>query len=71
VSELRVTLPQQAADRLRLYEEMVRRAAEVRDTYGAGIRDGLDIRGAITGFDEVTGELIIDALIIEEPTPTD
>jgi hypothetical protein len=63
----RIKLPKPAEDRLRVYEELVRRAVETRDTYGAGLRDGLGIEGAITGFDEVTGELLVADPV--EPAP--
>jgi hypothetical protein len=56
----RVQLPDKAAERLRLHEDLVRQAVAVRDAYGSGLRDGLGIEGAITGFDEVTGELIVE-----------
>lgn len=63
--ERRQALAQIPADRLRAYEDLVRQAVAVRDAYGSGLRDGLGITGAITGFDEVTGELIV-----EDPEPT-
>ena len=56
---MRIPLSPTAADRLRGYESLIMEASASRELYARGVVDALGIEGAIEGFDEVTGELIV------------
>jgi hypothetical protein len=66
---VKVPIPKAAADALRAYERVIRDATVQREVYGSGVMDALGIVGTVTGFDETSGELILEDP--PEPEPSD